>query len=66
MYMLSDDDTILNFSIWKAEAGVTWNLPLTPNFCGPVLQDIGKIFFLVYINSFLCRHKHKHDIKLAN
>jgi len=37
--MLSDDDTILNFSIWTAEAGGMWNLPLTPNSCGPVLAD---------------------------
>lgn len=28
--MLSDDDTIFNFSIWTAEAGGMWNLPLTP------------------------------------
>lgn len=35
IYMLSDDDTILNFSIWTAETGGMWNLPLTPNSCGP-------------------------------
>jgi len=51
--MLSDDDTIFNFSIWTAEAGGMWNLPLTPNSCGPVLADMGNSSWYTKVLSFV-------------